>query len=200
MNMWPMLFIFTVICVSLRITYLLFSREPFILYKELLTLLFILYILMLYYIVTVTDPIQEITEVGFNLIPFKEIFRYEVHSTLFLKNVVGNILLFVPFGFFSALYLRKHRFIPVTIVTFITSISVEATQRMIGRVFDVDDVILNVVGGFIGYILYVLMDKLGKKMPNWARSNAFRDLLAIILSLIVLAYLLRFYIPMIEAK
>ena len=35
-----------------------------------------------------------------NFIPFKEIMRYNLDSKLFFKNVIGNVLLFVPFGYF----------------------------------------------------------------------------------------------------
>ena len=37
---------------------------------------------------------------GINLIPFREITRYTIGSKLFFYNVIGNIALFIPFGYF----------------------------------------------------------------------------------------------------
>lgn len=173
------------------------SKEKFVLYRELLTLLFMIYILVLYYVVTYTDPVADVSQVGFNLMPFKEIMRYHLDSPYFFKNVVGNILLFVPFGMFSAFYLRRQKIFPIFIVTLITSVSIEATQRIIGRVFDVDDIILNVTGGLIGYLLFRFMDKINHKLPKFARSDTFKDILIILLSIALAAYIFQTYIPMI---
>lgn len=199
-NIWPMLFIFTVISVSLRIAYFIYSREKMVIHRELLTLLFIIYILMLYYVVAETDPVSDISKVTFNLVPFREIFRYDLDSPLLIKNVIGNIVLFVPFGLFASYYLRKHKLLPVLIITMITSIAIEGTQRVIGRIFDVDDIILNVTGGLIGYILFIFIHNVNRKLPTWARSDRVRDLIVIILSLLVIAYLLREYIPVIGGR
>ena len=104
-NIWPMLFIFTVIIVSVRIAYILYNKEKFVLYKELLMLCFIIYILLLYYIVTFQDNNYGTN----NFVPFKEIFRYSVTSKLFLRNVIGNVLLFVPFGMFVTHYVKNNK-------------------------------------------------------------------------------------------
>ena len=48
-GVWPMLFIVLTIAISLRIAYLIISKPKFELYKELLMLLFIVYILCLFY-------------------------------------------------------------------------------------------------------------------------------------------------------
>ena len=42
----------------------------------------------------------------------------------------------------------------------IVSIVIELIQLKIGRAFDVDDIILNVFGSFLGYFFYRLMDKI----------------------------------------
>ena len=43
---------------------------------------------------------------------------------------------------------------------FAASLSIEFTQLLIGRVFDVDDILLNVIGGMIGYFIYNILRKL----------------------------------------
>ena len=52
---WPMIVIFSVILSSIRITYLIVKKEKFVFYKELTYLLFIIYLLSLFYIVTFQD-------------------------------------------------------------------------------------------------------------------------------------------------
>ena len=45
-------------------------------------------------------------------------------------------------------------------VTLIVSVVIEFIQLKIGRAFDVDDIILNMFGGMLGYYLYRLMDRI----------------------------------------
>ena len=54
-NAWPMIVIFTIILSSIRIAYLIIKKEKFVLYKELSYLLFAIYLLSLFYIVTFRD-------------------------------------------------------------------------------------------------------------------------------------------------
>lgn len=88
---------------------------------------------------------------GFNIIPFQEIFRYEVGSRLFIFNVFGNIMAFVLFGLIVSSYIKPKTVVPPIIISLLVSVTVEFVQLNIGRSFDVDDIILNVVGGLIGF-------------------------------------------------
>ena len=97
-----MIVIFTIILSSTRITYLIVKKEKFVLYKELSYLLFVIYLLSLFYIVTFQDDNYGTS----NLVPFKEMFRYKITSRLFVKNIIGNILLYMPFGFFITAYIK----------------------------------------------------------------------------------------------
>ena len=65
---WPMLLISVVIIVSFRVAYLIKNREKFVLYKELIALSFIIYILCLFQVVTFQD---NVTWSGNNFIPFR---------------------------------------------------------------------------------------------------------------------------------
>ena len=53
------------------------------------------------------------------------------------------------------------------------SISIEVTQLVIGRVFDVDDILLNVFGGMIGFVLYRFIYKIAYLLPKFFRSRIF---------------------------
>ena len=69
------------------------------------------------------------------------------------------------------------------------SIIVEVTQAMIGRVFDIDDIILNVIGGLIGYGIYALISRIGDSIPKVFKSNWFLNILSILLVIILTAYI-----------
>ena len=95
-QVWPTILISSVIAISMRLVYLIKNKQKIVLYKELLALIFIIYVLCLFYVVTFQD-------VGWstsNFIPFREMFRYSFGSRLFIKNVLGNIIMFLPYGFF----------------------------------------------------------------------------------------------------
>ena len=181
---WPMLLISVVVVVSLRITYLIKNREHFTLYQELLTLSFIIYILCLFQIVTFQDTVSWSSN---NFIPFREIFRYHIGSRLFLKNVLGNVLLFMPFGFFSSYYLKFKKPWVILGLTLVTSFSIEVIQMSIGRVFDVDDILLNIVGGYLGYLIYYVISKIGDRAPDFLKNEIFLDAVSIIILIGVIA-------------
>ena len=184
---WPMVIISCIIIISLRISYLIKNKERFVLYKELLMLGFIIYSMCLFQIVTFQDEVSWSTN---NFIPFREILRYNIGSRLFIKNVLGNMLLFLPFGLFTSYLLDNKRPLLTVVLTLIASLSIEGVQLMIGRVFDVDDIILNVLGGTFGFYLYNILDRLGKKSPKLLGNEYFLDVLAIFAVAGIIAILL----------
>ena len=118
---WPMVIISCIIIISLRISYLIKNKERFVLYKELLMLGFIIYSMCLFQIVTFQDEVSWSTN---NFIPFREILRYNIGSRLFIKNVLGNMLLFLPFGFFTSYLLDNKRPLLTVVLTLIASLSI----------------------------------------------------------------------------
>ena len=182
-NVWPMAVIILVIVSSIRIAYLITKHKKFLIHKELIYLIAITYVLCLFYLVTFQDSNYGIS----NFVPFKEIFRYSIGSHKFMKNVLGNIVLFIPYGFLAS-YLLKTRKVSVgVILTLIASLTIEVVQYYIGRVFDIDDIILNVVGGFAGSLIYVGMDAIRSKF-KLLRNDTVVDILVIILLVIVIMY------------
>lgn len=183
---WPMLFISVVIMVSLRVTYLIKNKEPIIFYKEMLMLFFMVYILCLFQVVT----FQDVSNFSHNnFIPFKEITRYSIGSRLFFKNVCGNILLFIPFGLLISIYLKlKNMGIPFAL-TLLSSLSIEFTQMVIGRSFDVDDIFLNCIGGIIGYFIYKILNKIGDMIPKIFKSKIFLNIFTVVLLIALVVYL-----------
>lgn len=187
-SVWPMIFIFTIIIVSIRLVYIFNNKENFVLHKELLMLCFIIYILLLYYIVTFQDNNYGTN----NFVPFREIFRYDVNSRLFLKNVIGNILLFVPFGIFVTYYVKNDKVYQTLFLSILVSCSIEFAQSVIGRTADIDDVILNTIGGIIGYIIFKFGGKLVDKLPRFMKSQVFLDVLCLVIILFIIYLAFRF--------
>lgn len=182
---WPMFFIFTTVIVTIRLVYLIVHKDRFVLYKEFFMLLFLIYAMLLFYVVT----FQDVNYGTNNFIPFKEIFRYEIGSKLFIKNILGNIILFIPFGVFVSYILKTRRPAFIVIISLITSFVIEYTQLKIGRTFDIDDITLNVLGGFIGYLIYLILDVLSDHVPSFFRTDAFKNILMIVVIIIlVLVY------------
>ena len=191
-DVWPILIIITVIVCSLRIAYLIKNGQKFCFYKELSMLLFVLYVICLFEIVTLQDHNYGLS----NYIPFKEIFRYEIGSRLFVKNIIGNILLFLPYGYFASDYLKSKKILPICFLTMLVSVTIEIVQLNIGRTFDIDDVILNTAGGVLGYLLFTLMDRIKERLPNFLKTDGFINCFVLILLIIGIIYL--FDWPVIE--
>ena len=71
------------------------------------------------------------------------------------KNIVGNIILFAPYGFLGILYTNLKSFFNLLIVFVIIINILEFSQYFFGRGFaELDDVILNTLGMSIGYLTY----------------------------------------------
>lgn len=114
--------------------------------KEFSLIMFIIYLLILFFIVTY--PVNEYGYNNYSL--FRELLRYKIGSNGFINNIIGNILLFIPFGMFLRYYF-KLKIISLIFITILYSLSIEVTQILINRVFDIDDIILNLIGAIIGY-------------------------------------------------
>lgn len=184
-NIWPMLAIFTVILVSYRLAYLKKNQEKFILYKEILLLAFVIYIMCLFYVVT----FQDVSWSTSNFIPFREIFRYDFGSFKFMKNVVGNMIMFFPYGFFISYFLKLEKKNTIIYLTIIVSLSIEVTQLLIGRVFDVDDIILNICGGLLGYLMYRFLVSIKNHLPRFLKNDIAYNIVIIIVISVAVWYL-----------
>lgn len=184
---WPVLTIFLVTMISLRFFYYRHNREKMYLYKELFNVLSIIYIFLLFQLLT---KVELNTSSGVNLVPFTEIIRYEFGSKLFYYNVIGNIILFMPFGYCIADYVKSKNIFPALIISAIVSTTVEVIQLKIGRSFDIDDIILNVLGGIVGYLVYIAWEAIKSHLPRIFRSDGLYNFLALIVIVIIIWYIL----------
>lgn len=96
-----------------------------------------------------------------NLIPFSTIFFYifgKGNWLIAFYNLAANIGLFIPYGF----YLRVKNFPGVILVVLpiIVIASIEIAQFLTSRgSLDIDDLILNVAGVFLGFLLFPWFNK-----------------------------------------
>ena len=106
-------------------------------------------------------------EYRYNLTPLKEIKRFKgmLNGDMWYQaviNLAGNVICFVPIGLVLPLtgYYWKH-FHRVFVFTITFSLVIEFTQLIckVGS-FDVDDIILNTIGGVVGYIIYKISRKI----------------------------------------
>lgn len=181
-NTWPMLTLFIVIITVLKLTRVFINNEKFIFYKEFYNLLFIVYILLLYHLLLSTENAAS----GMNFIPFKEMTRYSIGSRAFFYNVIGNIVLFIPFGYFVSDFLKAKQTHQILLVSIIISLTAELIQFKIGRAFDVDDIILNVVGAIIGFMCYISVRAIKHHLPRILQNNVFYNIIAIIIIVIMI--------------
>ncbi len=110
-------------------------------------------------------------EYSYNLVPFLEIKRFWQnrkligHFAVFI-NLAGNVLAFVPFGFFLPMLGSHARgLFRMGLFSFEFSLLVETIQ-LVSKVgsFDVDDLMLNTLGGILGYVIFSLCNYIRRKV------------------------------------
>lgn len=77
-------------------------------------------------------------------------------------NILGNILIFVPIGFLvSVLTPHRHKGWLALVIGLAISLIIEIVQLNFAiRVFDVDDLILNGSGAWLGFITFLLLNQI----------------------------------------
>lgn len=135
-------------------------------------IIFIVYIAALVYFVFFAEMFGRADfsrQYRYNLVPFKEIKRFihyyhQLGFAAVMLNLAGNVVAFMPFGFCLPM-VTEHRtkFVTVFLCTFGLSLSIELIQ-LVSRVgsCDVDDLILNTLGGVLGYICFCLLKRISQ--------------------------------------
>lgn len=154
-------------------------------FRTLIVYSFILYIITVYFLVILPLPTKEqllnMQEIKPNLMPFKFVIDIIKTSPLVISDsstyikaitndsvytVLFNILMTIPFGMYLRYY-YKCSLKKCTIITFFLSLFFELTQ-LTGlyflyekpyRCFDVDDLMMNTLGGVLGYYIMGITKK-----------------------------------------
>lgn len=90
---------------------------------------------------------------GIRLTPFETVQQQlrTISTDESRTQLLGNTLLFMPWGFFLPLLWRRFRgFFRIALMCLLLTVFIESTQLFIGRTVDVDDLILNFVGSMVG--------------------------------------------------
>ncbi|MGG3802455.1 VanZ family protein [Metabacillus fastidiosus] len=97
-----------------------------------------------------------------NLIPFATISFYLAGKVNFLVafyNLAANIGLFIPYGIYFML--KKRRYKILILLPLLSIVSIELLQFVTNRgSLDIDDLILNMIGVFTGYLCFPLFKKI----------------------------------------
>lgn len=95
-----------------------------------------------------------------DLIPFQTIHDYmsgkiKVSPIIAMANIFGNIIMFIPLGIYLQLLKKDKRLSASMLIVFATCLLIETIQYVFGiGATDIDDIILNSLGGFMGIMLY----------------------------------------------
>lgn len=167
---------FTVILSMIFLIFYIKFCKPKSIWKCLMITSFVFYILNVIRLVFFPIPINPdyieilkreaecgiLTERRHNL----ELFDFMKWDNLFHITTVGNFLLLLPLSFYFPILFKKYRwnFISITFIGFVISLSIESLQLTYDLVtgyayrgFNVDDLMMNTLGIFWGYVLYLLV-------------------------------------------
>ena len=144
--------------------------------------LFILYLVALIYLMFFAESLGRTgnpqADYAYNLELFKEIRRFYIYREQLgwkavVLNLGGNVAGFMPFGFFLPIVSRRGRkWYNTFILGFFLSLCIEITQLVfkVGS-FDVDDLLLNTIGGILGFLCYKTVQEIRIRRKRRARKN-----------------------------
>lgn len=93
------------------------------------------------------------------------LWSYSVLYNKLLAQIIMNILMFIPIGFFVGGALKNKRLWNAVEIGFVMSFLIEITQLITTRgVFNVDDIIHNILGCVIGFFCFMLCYKMVKHL------------------------------------
>ena len=143
-------------------------------------ILFVLYIIFIIYFLIFSDwygRTGEMQEYHYNLVLFKEIKRFweyrdQVGMLAMFTNLFGNVIIFMPFGFFMPMASKYRSLFSTVFYSFGLSLCVE-TFQLVTKVgsFDVDDLLLNTIGGLAGYILFIICAAIRRRHVYKKKNN-----------------------------
>lgn len=92
--------------------------------------------------------------------PFKNYFMESVNSPKYVFNEddLLNVIIFIPMGLYLSYFIKNKKFLKALLITFGVSLFFELFQlfTVIGS-FTIQDLMTNVIGGIIGYLVYKLI-------------------------------------------
>lgn len=156
------------IVIFLIIYYGFLKKKRLSTYRKIIFILFFVYLVLVVEKTMMPIPVNytqiEMWREGFasfktsgfyNFIP-----SFDLTSDLWRRNIVLNVIMFMPFGFLWPLYKGKFNLKYILISSTVFTLIIELYQLCMALTmhaplwfFDVNDIIANVLGGFIGYLI-----------------------------------------------
>lgn len=103
-----------------------------------------------------------------------KIFRNTINLDLFTTDNYNfrmyylNILMFIPLGVLLPIVYKSKVFIKTMMMAMLFTSFIEFSQLFNSRSTDIDDIILNIIGCFIGYIIYSVLSLI---IPRLKRND-----------------------------
>lgn len=97
-------------------------------------------------------------------------FNYNFVPNFFFEfnsENLGNVLLYLPFGVLYPLFRKQTTWKRTILVGILVSTFIELIQPILGRSFDINDIILNEIGVIISTIMY----SVAKKVASFFKRN-----------------------------
>lgn len=112
-------------------------------------------------------------ERSFNIIPFKLFTEnWLMGERKKLTQIIANIVMFAPLGcIFPIIFVKTRKLWKTTIYMALFSFFIEFIQYFIGRSADIDDLMLNTIGGMLGYFVFYIFSRLFHKKKTWKKST-----------------------------
>ena len=139
--------------------------------------------------------------------PTLQFMRFDLSLTLvpFLpmvadfKNIILNIILFVPLGILLPFLWKKYNTLKATAVFgFMMSLSIELLQLFTYRATDINDLIANTLGTVFGYFLFRMISYLAPSVRNDAKRKT--EVTAVIVPVILVMFFVQPYLASIFYK
>lgn len=135
------------------VNYYSMQRKQCVLWKQILSrCLFAFYMVMLFAVTFLGRADVE----GFSFIPFSSyVEAWQKASLIAWRNIVINIIMFIPFGFLlPAIYKKADNLMGCFILSFVFSLGIELLQAFSNRgIFEIDDIINSIAGTLVGYAI-----------------------------------------------
>ncbi len=157
--------------------------------KKYVRLIFFIYLLVVIKVIIFKYPLEQLREIAStwekgvilegldtaNFTLFKTIrmyidYSYKLNS---FENLVGNVVVFIPFGFLLPYVIKHGRNFFVMLIhafLFVTGIEVFQLFSAFGA-FDVDDILLNCFGAVLGYLVYLGYESRKRRHNNKKRRE-----------------------------
>lgn len=146
--------------------------------RKLTNVLFIIYLIALFWIIVFKfniqlPPMRNMRSI--NLIPFSEPLM--LNGKVAIGEMIMNIVIFIPLGIYAEILFKRWNTLKKLLLFSLVSLTCEVLQYIINiGASDITDIINNTLGGLIGLMIYIGIEKAFK---NSAKAQKFINIIAL---------------------